>query len=163
MPTIPGDGTVKKMNDKKIVQLPLDKYVNDEEYAAYMKDFTPVVNEVIGKLIFIADKHNIDRDNAVQHFATIFKTMTEISTFQNWGGENSGEAHLECSISGDAHIECSMCGEHFTNEEVKEAAEMGEPFQFYDGKFLCPDCYDRYSRQTLEEQFETALNMGEGE
>lgn len=148
------------MENKKIVQLPLDRYLNDKEHAAYMEDFTGVVNGVIDKVICIADKHNIDRDNAVQHFATIFKAMTEISTFQNWG-EDSSDAHLECSINGDADIQCSMCGEHFTADEVKELAEMGEPFQFYDGKFLCPDCYERYSRQSLEEQFEAALNMGE--
>lgn len=158
MPTIPGNGTVKKMGDKKIVQLPLDRYLNDKEHAAYMEDFSVVVNGVIDEVISIADKHNIDRDNAIQHFATIFKAMTEISTFKNWGS-----AHLQSSISGDAHIECSMCRENFTSEEVKEAAEMGEPFQFFDGRFLCPDCYDKYTRQTLEGQFETALNMGEGD
>lgn len=152
------------MENKKIVQLPLDRYLNDEEHAAYMEDFSVVVNGVIDKVIGIADKHNVDRDNAIQHFATIFKAMTEISTFQNWGeAENPADAHLECSISGDADIQCSMCGEHFTADDVKEAAEMGEPFQFYDGKFLCPDCYDSYSRQSLEDQFETALHMGEGE
>ncbi len=75
--------------------------------------------------------------------------------------EQSDEAHLECSISGDAGIQCSMCGEQFTADEVKELAEMGEPIQFYDGVFLCPDCYDSYSRLSLEEQFEAALGMGD--
>ncbi len=145
------------VNDKKIVQPPLI-YLNDEEHAAYIKDFTGVVKGVIEKIIFIADKHSIDRDSAVQHFATFFKAMTEVSTFQNWDN-----AHLERSVYGDADLQCSMCGEHFTADEVKELAEMGEPFHFYDGKFLCPDCYDSYSKQSLEDQFETVLNMGEGE
>ena len=152
------------MNNKKIVQLPLDRYLDDEEHAAYMEDFTWVVNGVVEKVISIADKHNIDRDNAIQHFATIFKAMTEITTFQNWGeSENHSDVHLECSISGDAAIQCSMCGEHFTADEVKELAEMGEPVQFYDGKFFCPDCYDKYSKQSLEGQFKTALNVEEGD
>ena len=163
MPTIPGTGTVKKMENKKIVHFPVEQYLNDKEHAAYMEDFTQVVNDTINRVIFIADKHNIDRDNAIQHFATIFKIMTEISTFQNWGETEATDGHLECSVSGDADMQCSMCGEQFTADEVKELAEMGEPFQFCDGKFFCPDCYERYNRQSLEDQFETALNMGEGE
>ena len=152
---------VKKMKNKKIVHLPVEQYLNDKEHAAYMEDFTPIVNDLIDKLVGIADKHSVDRDNAIKHFSVIFGTMTEISTFQNWGETESTDGHLECSVSGDANIQCSMCGEQYTADEVKEAAEMGEPFQFYDGKFLCPDCYERYCRQSLEEQFETALNMGE--
>lgn len=152
------------MGNKKVLQFPQEQYLNEEEHAAYMEDFTGVVKDVIQKVIFIADKHNIDRDNAVQHFSTIFKVMSEVSTFQNFGeAESPTDAHLESSIYGDADIQCSMCGEHFTADEVKESAEMGEPFQFYDGIFLCPDCYGSYSRQPLEEQFKTALNMGEGE
>lgn len=60
-------------------------------------------------------------------------------------------------------LECSMCGEPFTADEIRELAEMGEAFQFCDGKFLCPDCFDTYSRLSLEDQLETALHMREGE
>lgn len=151
------------MKNKKIVHLPVEQYLNDKEHAAYMEDFTPVVNDLIDKLVAIADKHNVDRDNAIQHFSVIFGTMAEISTFQGWGKSETADAHLECSISGDADIQCSMCGENFTADEIKEMAEMGEPFHFCDGKFLCPDCYDSYSRQSLEDQFEAALSMGEGD
>lgn len=151
------------MKNKKIVHLPVEQYLNDKEHAAYMEDFTPVVNDLINKLVAIADKHNVDRDNAIQHFSVIFGTMAEISTFENWGESEPTDGHLECSISGDADIQCSMCGENFTADEVKELTEMREPFQFYDGKFLCPDCYDSYSRQSLEDQFKSALSMGEGE
>lgn len=148
----------------KIVPFYQDKYLNDEEYAAYIEDFAVVVNDTIDRIISIADKHNIERDNAVQHFAAIFKTMTEISTFEGWNAGKPDEAHLECYGAGDADIQCSMCGEQYTADEVKELSEMGEPFQFYDGKFICPDCHDRYSRQSLEEQFEAAMRIGgEGE
>lgn len=152
------------MKNEKVIQYQPPQYLNEEEHNAYIEDFSPLVSEVIEKVVFIADKHNVDRDNAVQHFATIFKAMSEISTFQNWGEpKNPADEHLECSISGDADIQCSMCGEQFTADDIKELAEMGEPFHFCDGKFLCPDCYDSYSRQSLEDQFETALHMGEGE
>ena len=151
------------MKNKKIVHLPVEQYLNDKEHAAYMEDFTPIVNDLIDKLVGIADKHSVDRDNAIKHFSVIFGTMTEISTFQDWEKTETPDGHLECSVSGDANIQCSMCGENFTADEVKELTEMGEPFQFYDGKFLCPDCYDSYSRQSLEDQFKSALSMGEGE
>lgn len=154
---------VTENGEKRTLRVLSGQYLNDEEHAAYMEDFTMVVNDTIDRVIFMADKHNVDRDNAVQHFAIIFKTMTEISTFERWNAESPDGAHLKGCVSSDADIQCSMCGEQYTADEVKELAEMGEPFQFCDGKFFCPDCYDSYSRQSLEEQFETTLNMGEGD
>ena len=139
---IPENGEVRKT-----MQLSPDRYLNGEEHAVYMKDFIGAANDVISRVVFMADKHNADRDNAIRHFASIFKVMTEISTFEGWG--KSEEYH------------CSLCGERYTADEIRESAEMGELFHGYGGKILCQDCYERYSRQSLEEQFETAVNMGE--
>lgn len=89
---IPENGEIRK-----VVQLTPDRYLNDKEHAAYMKDFIGVMNDVISRVIFIADKHNVDRDNAIRHFAAIFKVMTEISTFERWnagspdGAQSLGE------------------------------------------------------------------------
>lgn len=65
------------------------KFLNEQEHAAYMEDFSGVVTDVIGKVIAIADKHNVDRDNAMQHFSAIFSAMVQISTFEHFeeGGE----------------------------------------------------------------------------
>ena len=62
-----------------------NEYLNEQEHAAYIKDFSEVVNSVIKKVIAIADKHNVDRDNAMQHFLTIFSAMVQISTFEHLG------------------------------------------------------------------------------
>lgn len=65
------------------------EFLNEQEHDAYMEDFSGVVTDVIGKVIAIADKHNVDRDNAMQHFITIFSAMVQISTFEHFG--ESGE------------------------------------------------------------------------
>lgn len=51
-----------------------NEYLNEQEHAAYMNDFSEVVNTVIEKVIAIADKHNVDRDNAMQHFRRWFRS-----------------------------------------------------------------------------------------
>lgn len=61
------------------------EFLNEQEHAAYMEDFTEIVNGVIEKVIAVADKHNVDRDNAMQHFSTIFSAMVQISTFEHFG------------------------------------------------------------------------------
>ena len=64
------------------------EFLSDKEHDAYMEDLSEVVSGVIERMIAIADKHNVDRDNAMKHFSTIFSAMVEISTFRNWqGGE----------------------------------------------------------------------------
>lgn len=65
------------------------EYLNKAEHDAYIDEFTPLVVETLNKIISLADKHNIDRDNAVEHFATIFKTMQEISTFAGFKPEGA--------------------------------------------------------------------------
>ena len=52
---------------------------------AEFDDFNEIVGETISKLVECADKHNIDRDSFVQYFATMFKAMAEISTFERYG------------------------------------------------------------------------------
>lgn len=56
------------------------------EHDAYIDDISGVVTDLIGKVISVADKHNVDRDNAMEHFSTLLSGMVAISTFQNWGG-----------------------------------------------------------------------------
>lgn len=51
------------------------EYLNDKEHEGYMNDISSVVTDLIGKVVFIADKHNVDRDNA----------MVQISTFEHFG------------------------------------------------------------------------------
>ena len=49
------------------------------------KDFNDfMVNMVIPGLVFLADKHNYDRDDFIYYAATIMKTMAETATFENY-------------------------------------------------------------------------------
>lgn len=61
------------------------EYLNDKEHEDYMNDISSVVGELIGKVIFVADKHNVDRNNAIQHFSQLFSATVQISTFEHFG------------------------------------------------------------------------------
>ena len=56
------------------------------EHDAYIDNISRVVTNLISKVISVANKHNVDRDNAMEHFSTLLSGMVAISTFQNWGG-----------------------------------------------------------------------------
>ena len=63
------------------------EYIFGQEHDAYMEDFSGVVLDAVKKVIGLADKHNVDRDSAMEHFATVLKTIQEVSTFQDWSDE----------------------------------------------------------------------------
>lgn len=46
---------------------------------------------------------------------------------------------------------CTRCGERYTSEEISELRAEGEQFSLH--PFMCPDCYDSFERQNLEDQF----------
>lgn len=48
--------------------------------------FAPITGDLIAKLCVVADKYNYDRDSFIQAFAKMFTTISEISTFENYGG-----------------------------------------------------------------------------
>lgn len=52
---------------------------------AKFDDFNDIVGDVIDKLITIADKHNIERDDAMKYFATMFGAMLGVATFKYYG------------------------------------------------------------------------------
>ena len=57
--------------------------LNDEE----LEDFNNLISGmVIPELMRIADKHNIDRDSMVKYTADTLTAMSELATFENWGG-----------------------------------------------------------------------------
>lgn len=66
------------MNEKQ-------KFLNEQEHSDYMNEISSVMTDLIGKVVFIADKHNVDRDNAMQHFSTLLSTMVQVSTFEHYG------------------------------------------------------------------------------
>ena len=48
-------------------------------------------------------------------------------------------------------MKCVKCGEVFTPDEIREWKECGDAYSRQ--PFMCPDCYDRFQRMDLEEQF----------
>lgn len=54
--------------------------------------FAPIVKELIFMLLTVADKNNYDRDSFVKAFAKMFKTISEIATFETFekGGDDNG-------------------------------------------------------------------------
>lgn len=58
--------------------------LSEKEHAAWVKEFAEIVAVSVDKVIALADKYNVDRDNAMDYFATNVATMTEISTFKNY-------------------------------------------------------------------------------
>lgn len=77
--------TMKK--ERKIAELPIRKYLSGKEYEEYMGDLKKVIGESVEKVIFIADKHNIDRDDAMQNFSVMLRGVVEFGTFQNWSSK----------------------------------------------------------------------------
>lgn len=58
--------------------------LSEQEYAAWVKEFAEIVASSVDKVIALADKYNVDRDNAMDYYATNVATMAEISTFKNY-------------------------------------------------------------------------------
>ena len=63
-----------------------NKFLTPKENEAYINDLNDVVHSTLKSVIKLADKFNVDRDNAIQHFATLIHTMSQIATFQHWEG-----------------------------------------------------------------------------
>lgn len=62
--------------------------LSDAEHEAFVSDLTPIVLNTVHSLVGLADKYNLDRDNVMEYFSTLFSTMAEISTF---AGFESGD------------------------------------------------------------------------
>lgn len=65
------------------------EYINGEEERLYREDIQALLLSTVADVLAIADRHNVDRNNAMEHFATVFKTMQEISTFCEFGGRTN--------------------------------------------------------------------------
>ena len=58
---------------------------------AWANEMARIVADTIHELVSAADRHNIDRDSAVQYFSDLFSVMASISTFEHFaeGGETN--------------------------------------------------------------------------
>lgn len=78
-----------------IEKMHYDDGVTDAERDAVVDDmnktYSRVLTTVVNQLIALADKHNVERDNVIKHFAAVFSKMAECGTFANWGDRNNGQ------------------------------------------------------------------------
>ena len=58
--------------------------LTEAEYNAVIEDMAKIYPPIIKQLVVLADKHNVDRDDIIKHFAESFSIMAEVSTFKNW-------------------------------------------------------------------------------
>lgn len=90
-----------------------DEYLTQRECDEYMNDFSQVMHIVIEQVIALADRHNVDRDNAMQHFAAVFSAMTQCSTFEHF--ENS-QPPSDYKLNGNPIIQYSILDDKTDNE-----------------------------------------------
>ena len=57
----------------------------------FFNDLAVLQARFVTEIIKLADKHNIDRDNAVLKSAHVFLAMAELSTFENFVYEEGAE------------------------------------------------------------------------
>ena len=50
-------------------------------------DLNEIIKNTLNSLIECADKHNIDRNDFIRYFSSVFGTMAEISTFEKYKKE----------------------------------------------------------------------------
>lgn len=53
-----------------------------KEADALAKEMVRIVTGTIHELVSAADRHNIDRDSAVQYFSDLFSVMASVATFE---------------------------------------------------------------------------------
>lgn len=55
-----------------------------KEADAWGSEMARIITGTIHELLSAADRHNIDRDSAVQHFSALFSTMADVATFEHF-------------------------------------------------------------------------------
>lgn len=60
-------------------------FLTGKEYEDYINDISGVVTGLIENVIPIADKYNVDRNNAMEHFSQLLSAMVQLSTFEHYG------------------------------------------------------------------------------
>lgn len=62
-------------------------YLTGSELKAYIDELSNLISSTVPALTALADKYNVDRDDTMQHFAEIFSTLAETSTFNNYDAQ----------------------------------------------------------------------------
>lgn len=65
--------------------------LTEGEHRNFVNDMQKIVRNLVADMIALADKYNVDRDDAMHYFSQVVSAMVEVATFQHYeGGENNG-------------------------------------------------------------------------
>lgn len=65
--------------------------MSDNFRSIYLEDLAEAIRATLEKMVDVADKHNVDRNKAMQHFATVFSAIVKTSTFEDYKTEKKEE------------------------------------------------------------------------
>lgn len=54
-------------------------------YQSYAEELLEIRNELFGKVVSLADKYNLNRNIAMQHFSKTFSAIAETGDFEHYG------------------------------------------------------------------------------
>lgn len=60
-------------------------FLTGKEHDDYVNDISGVMTGLIESVISVADKYNVDRNNAMEHFSQLLSATVQISTFEHYG------------------------------------------------------------------------------
>lgn len=65
------------------------KELTGKERKAFDADVAKVIGIVIDTMVKLADKYNVNRDSALRYFAELIDAVSELSTVEHWGEDES--------------------------------------------------------------------------
>lgn len=90
-----GRGEAEQTEGNENGMIDLDVLADDErveltgkERKAFDADVAKTIGIVIDTMVKLADKYNVDRDNALRYFAELIAAVSELSTVEHWGESN---------------------------------------------------------------------------
>lgn len=90
------------------------EYMDAEEFGEYDKDIANVMAALVVKMVTVADKHDVDRDSAIQHFARVFSAAANVCTFAKYSVRDKMKKVYICSpYRAD--------GQHTVEDNIKTA------------------------------------------
>ncbi len=91
-----------------------------------------------------------------RYLLDVWDILTHLSEIQGCTfKEVCGFEDVTPPTDAEAIIKCRICGDTFTPDDIEGMREIGDPFHYENGALICPDCYDRFSHLTLEDQLHT--------
>ena len=90
-----------------------DKHSNltDKE----MEDLQNIVTDTLANVCAMSDKHNIDRDSMLKHFADMLTAFTEVASIQNY--ETNHTCNCQHNSNSRDDEPCCRCDSRQTNSD----------------------------------------------